>query len=278
MIIPGQVTSIEGSAFACNSLSSISIPANVSLIGERAFEGNELTSVVIPDGVTTIGEFAFYDNPLEIVSISEDATFDLSPFPEGVEIIIRKDNVEPTPDLVGSNDQIDSIDDITTPDQISTFELKEPVLIASQDIDILTVGTNKKDKITGASEGEVLVGGVGKDVLKVGGGADGFFVNQSNQYGKKKADKIKDFDSDKGDSILVDQDIFGLGKKIKLKSYGRKNKVKKAAQSKNDFVYDKKRGLLYFNENGKQKGWGDGGLFAKLQGAPELGADDFTIV
>ena len=152
MIIPGQVTSIEGSAFACNSLSSISIPANVFLIGERAFEGNELTSVVIPDGVTTIGDFAFYDNPLEIVSISEDATFDLSPFPEGVEIIIRKDNVEPTPDLVGSNDQIDSIDDITTPDQISTFELKEPVLIAGQDIDILTVGTNKKDKITGRSQ------------------------------------------------------------------------------------------------------------------------------
>ena len=34
--------------------------------------------------------------------------------------------------------------------------------------------------------------------------------------------------------------------------------------------------LLY--ENVKEQGWVDGGLFAKLQGAPELGADDFTIV
>ena len=42
-------------------------------------------------------------------------------------------------------------------------------------------------------------------------------------------------------------------------------------------MYDDKKGLLYFNENGKQKGWGDGGLFARL-GAPELGADDFTVV
>mgnify|MGYP006220066029 FL=1 len=49
-------------------------------------------------------------------------------------------------------------------------------------------------------------------------------------------------------------------------------------KSNKDIVFDEKKGLLYFNENGKQKGWGDGGLFAKLQGAPELGADDFTIV
>ena len=68
------------------------------------------------------------------------------------------------------------------------------------------------------------------------------------------------------------------GLKLRLGSYRSKNKVKKAAKSQNDFVYDSKKGLLYFNENGKQKGWGDGGLFAKLQGAPELGADDFTIV
>ena len=93
-----------------------------------------------------------------------------------------------------------------------------------------------------------------------------------------KADKIKDFDSDEGDSILVDKDVFGLRKKIKLKVVAGNKSSKKAARSKKDFVYDDKKGLLYFNENGKQIGWGDGGLFAKLLGAPELGADDFTIV
>ena len=54
--------------------------------------------------------------------------------------------------------------------------------------------------------------------------------------------------------------------------------IKYLAKIKDDFVCDEKKDLLYFNENGKQKGWGDGGLFAILQGAPELGDDDFTIV
>ena len=118
----------------------------------------------------------------------------------------------------------------------------------------------------------------GKDILKGGKGADGFLFHHSGKFGNKHADLIKDFDSYERDSILLDNVLFGLSQKIKFKSYSRKNKVKKAARSKNDFVYDDKKGLLYFNENGKQKGWGNGGLFAKLQGAPELGADDFTIV
>ena len=50
------------------------------------------------------------------------------------------------------------------------------------------------------------------------------------------------------------------------------------SKSKNQFVYDEKKGSLYFNENGKGGGWGDGGLLAILQGKPELGASDFTIV
>ena len=54
--------------------------------------------------------------------------------------------------------------------------------------------------------------------------------------------------------------------------------MKKASKTNNPFVYDEKKGFLYFNENGKEKGWGDGGLFVKLQGAPELAQSDFTIV
>ena len=57
-----------------------------------------------------------------------------------------------------------------------------------------------------------------------------------------------------------------------------KKELKTSSKGIEDFVYDEKKGLLYFNENGKEKGWGDGGLFVKLQGAPELGTNDFTIV
>ena len=136
--------------------------------------------------------------------------------------------------------------------------------------------TDSKDKITGSSEGEVLSGGR-KDVLKGGGGPDGFFFHNPDGFGKKEVDKVKDFDSEE-DSVLVDKDVFDLGKKIKLKVVTGKKSSKKAATSKKDFIYDDKKGLLYYNENGKEEGWGDGGLFAKLQGAPALDASDFTIV
>ena len=72
--------------------------------------------------------------------------------------------------------------------------------------------------------------------------------------------------------------MVDLGKKIKLKSVASKKALKKASKTNNPFVYDEKKGFLYFNENGKDSGWGDGGLLAVLQGKPELGASDFTIV
>ncbi|MDC2993861.1 pentapeptide repeat-containing protein [bacterium] len=173
---------------------------------------------------------------------------------------------------------IQSIDDVSMQKKVTKFKFLEATNSFGQDIDYIIIGTKNKDEITGTSDGEVFAGMKGKDVLKGGEGADGFLFNQAGSFGNKHVDQIKDFDSDEGDSILVDQDIFGISNSIKLKSYGSKNKVKKAAKSKNNFVYDDKKGLVYFNENGKQKGWGDGGLFAKLQGAPELGAEDFTIV
>ena len=185
---------------------------------------------------------------------------------------------EPEPTEEVSDDQVQSIDDITTPDEVSVFELKEPIAIGGQEIETLIVGTNKKDKIIGTSDGEIIAGQEGKDVLKGMGGPDGFLLNTPNWFGNNQSDIIKDFDHQQGDSILVDKDVFGLGKKIKLKVVNGKKASNKASKSNKIFVYDEKKGLLYFNENGRDKGWGDGGLFAKLQGAPELGASDFTIV
>ena len=207
-----------------------------------------------PDGVDTVSDVEIYE--FSDQTLSEDELKSYS-----------KKSPWPIP-----------IDDITTQNKISTFQLSEPISVGNQDIETVIVGTKKKDKITGTSASEVLAGQEGKDALKGGDDADGFLFNAPNGFGKKQADVIKDFDPDEGDSLLVDKDVFGLGKKIKLKVVTGNKASKKAAKSKNDFVYDEKNGLLYFNENGKQKGWGDGGLFAKLQGAPELGADDFAIV
>lgn len=177
-----------------------------------------------------------------------------------------------------TTEQIKSIYNITTQDEITTLELAEPLFFGSQEIESLIIETNEKDKITGTSTSEVLAGQEGKDVLKGGDDADGFFFNAPNGFGKKETDKIKDFDPDEGDSVLVGKDAFDLGKNIKLQVVTGKKLSKKAATSTKDFIYDDRKGFLYYNENGKEEGWGDGGLFAKLQGAPELDTSDFTIV
>ena len=55
-------------------------------------------------------------------------------------------------------------------------------------------------------------------------------------------------------------------------------KLKKASKKNLDFVYESQSGFLYFNEDAKEKGWGDGGLFAQFQGGVDLLGDDFKIV
>ena len=213
----------------------------------------------------------FLDDPLNLISISSGASFNLIYFPKGVKIIRRDVDTDTT-------EQIKSIYNITTQDEITTLELAEPLFFGSQEIESLIIETNEKDKITGTSTSEVLAGQEGKDVLKGGDDADGFFFNAPNGFGKKETDKIKDFDPDEGDSVLVGKDAFDLGKNIKLQVVTGKKLSKKAATSTKDFIYDDRKGFLYYNENGKEEGWGDGGLFAKLQGAPELDTSDFTIV
>ena len=60
VVIPSNVTSIGGSAFKSNNLTSVTIPSSVTYIGSDAFQNNTLTSVTIPDSVTSIGGGAFY--------------------------------------------------------------------------------------------------------------------------------------------------------------------------------------------------------------------------
>ena len=68
------VTSIGGSAFQNNSLTSVTIPDSVTSIGYNAFQNNSLTSVTIPNSVTSIGNGAFYNNSLTSVTIPDSVT------------------------------------------------------------------------------------------------------------------------------------------------------------------------------------------------------------
>ena len=88
---------------------------------------------------------------------------------------------------------------------------------------------------------------------------------------------MTDFDPNEGDKLAISQDVFVGVSRIKLKAVTGKKEAKQAGRSKKNFVYDDKKGMLYYDANGKKDGWGDGGEFARLSGAPELGKNDFII-
>ena len=172
----------------------------------------------------------------------------------------------------------DSIDKLDFQSEIATFKLQQTVTIGGEDVSMCIVGTEGKDKIIGSDFSEVLIGGSGKNVLTGGTSADGFLFDKSNDFGTKAADKIKDFNSDEGDQIMLDKEFFDIGKKPKLAIVSSKSDLKKSALSSKDLVYFQDKGLLYFNEDGKGNGWGDGGSFVKLIGSPDLNVNDLTII
>jgi len=172
----------------------------------------------------------------------------------------------------------ESVKSLVSGDDIASFRLSEPVEMSDKEISMCIIGTGGKDKIIGGDNSEILIGGGGKNNFTGGDNADGFMFDSNSDFGKKAADKILDFDSDEGDHIMLDKKTFGLGKKLKFKSVSGRAEANDVADTKKQIIYDEKKGRLYFNENGSEDGWGDGGYFAKLSGTPELVSNSFMIV
>ena len=71
--------------------------------------------------------------------------------------------------------------------------------------------------------------------------------------------------------------VFGLDRHTEF-VYGSnfaigssKKEIKKNLATQDfDFIYEKNKDVLYFNENGSEKGFGDGGIIAILKGGPSL--------
>ena len=95
--------------------------------------------------------------------------------------------------------------------------------------------------------------------------------NQEMSLTPKKVSKVKAFDADSSFSIEgMDNGSFAIA--------SNKKELKQLMKSVADVVYYEKKGKLYLNENGEEKGWGAkkvGGLMASFKGKPELSADHF---
>ena len=103
-------------------------------------------------------------------------------------------------------------------------------------------------------------------------------LTAAEKFNKKSADKITNFNPST-DTLEIDTDSFGIYSSATFASGKNKKTVKKKlAKLDVDFLYDQKKGGLYFNENGADKGFGDGGIIAILKGAPDLTSDNLEFI
>ena len=105
-----------------------------------------------------------------------------------------------------------------------------------------------------------------------------YIVSKPERFNRKSADKITNFNP-LNDNLEIDTDSFGIDSSATFAAGRNKKKVKKKlAKQDFDFLYDQKKGGLYFNENGADKGFDDGGIIAILKGAPELTASNLEFI
>ncbi len=103
-------------------------------------------------------------------------------------------------------------------------------------------------------------------------------INKPSKFKKKSVDKITNFNPST-DTLKIDADSFGIDSSATFAA-GKNKKVVKKQLAKQDFdvLYDQKAGGLYFNENGADKGFGDGGMIAILKGAPDLSSGHLAFI
>ena len=103
-------------------------------------------------------------------------------------------------------------------------------------------------------------------------------VAAPSKFNKKSADKITNFNPST-DTLEIDTDSFGIDSSATFASGKNKKAVKKKlAKQDFDFLYDEKKGGLYFNENGADKGFGEGGIIAVLRGSPDLTSGNLEFI
>ena len=103
-------------------------------------------------------------------------------------------------------------------------------------------------------------------------------IVKPEEFKNKLVDKITNFMTS-SDVLRIDVSDFhrSLSSTFKV-GKNKKQVLKKLARLDYDFLYDQKKGGLYFNENGPAKGLGDGGIIAILEGGPELDATNLKFV
>ena len=96
-------------------------------------------------------------------------------------------------------------------------------------------------------------------------------------FKKNSADKITNFNPSRH-ALIIDCPSFGIDSSATVTFAEDRLSFRQSIQKDNQFVYYKKNGGLYFNENKSLNGFGDGGIIAILKGAPDLTSENIDFL
>ncbi|MEH1934361.1 MAG: choice-of-anchor Q domain-containing protein [Nostoc sp.] len=143
-------------------------------------------------------------------------------------------------------------------------------------------GYGGDDQLRGGTGNDLLIGGKGNDLLVGGMGADSFLYNTNAGFTSAAVgiDTIADFNHSQGDKIVLDKTTFSAITSAVGTGFSKSSNFQitsLGAVSNAVIVYNPMTGQLLYNQNGSAAGFGSGGQFAQLSGAPTLTASDFIV-
>ena len=141
------------------------------------------------------------------------------------------------------------------------------------------LGGQNEDILSGGDGSDLLWGDRGDDTLTGGNGADSFrFGRAGLAFTDLGADAITDFTPGE-DTIVVDDATFTLvSEGAALASFAVFTSAAEGMVAEALFSYNSMTGNVYYNPNGTEAGFGDGGgRFATLTPGLAITASDFTI-
>jgi Ca2+-binding RTX toxin-like protein len=139
-------------------------------------------------------------------------------------------------------------------------------------------GNEGKDALIGGAGNDILSGGNGNDVLTGGKGRDRFVFGDTSPFNADTfgVDRINDF--------VPDEDLIGLSKATFTKvgrnldrAFAIVTDDAATETNKATIVYNVSNGKLFYNNNGIDPGFGEGGQFASIFGQPALSAENFIL-
>jgi Ca2+-binding RTX toxin-like protein len=140
-------------------------------------------------------------------------------------------------------------------------------------------GNEGKDALIGGTGNDLLNGGAGDDILTGGAGKDRFIFGDGTPFKTASlgVDRINDFTPGE-DLIGLSKATFNLSKQDFACNFDIVTDDASAETSTAAIVYNTGTGKVFYNTNGIDAGFGDGGQFASLFGQPTLSVHDFKLI